>query len=180
MPTAQTDLRWRVEHAQIIEPSDIPRFNTLGVIPSMQPSHAIGDLHFAPSRLGSDRLVGAYAWKSLIDSGVIIAGGSDAPVEKGDPAIEFYAAVARMDLTGFQGPDWHAEEAVSRDDALKMFTLWPAIASFQENDLGTITVGKKADFTAFDIDIMQAPAADLPKARAVLTMVDGRLVYSNQ
>src|SRR5262249_56452372 len=85
--------RWRVEHAQIVAPADIPRFAALGVIPSMQPSHAIGDLHFAASRLGLKRLEGAYAWQSLLKSGAIIAGGSDAPVERGEPMIEFYAAV---------------------------------------------------------------------------------------
>ena len=95
--------RWRDEHSQIINPTDIPRFAALGVIPSMQPSHAIGDLHFAPSRLGLKRLAGAYAWQSLIKSGSPIAGGSDAPVERGEPMIEFYAAVARKDMKGFTG-----------------------------------------------------------------------------
>lgn len=169
--------RWRIEHAQIINPQDIPRFSTLGVIPSMQPSHAIGDMHFAPARLGEKRLVGAYAWRSLIDSGVIVPGGSDAPVERGDPLIEFYAAVARADLSGFQGPNWHGEEAISRSEALKMFTLWPAIASFQENDLGTIAVGKKADLSAFSVDLMTAEFSEIPKAHAVLTIVDGELIY---
>lgn len=169
--------RWRVEHAQIIHPADIPRFSSMGVIPSMQPSHAIGDLHFAPDRLGEERLVGAYAWRSLIDSGVIVPGGSDAPVERGDPLIEFYAAVARTDLSGFQGSNWHAEEAVSRAEALKMFTLWPAIASFQEHDLGTVAVGKKADLSAFSVDLMTVEAAEIAKAHAVLTIVDGQVIY---
>ena len=169
--------RWRIEHAQIINPVDIPRFKSLGVIPSMQPSHAIGDMYFAPDRLGEKRLVGAYAWRSLIDSGVIVPGGSDAPVERGDPLIEFYAAVARADLEGFQGSNWHAEEAVTRGEALKMFTLWPAIASFQERDLGTITVGKKADLSAFSVDLMTVDFSKIPKAHAVLTIVDGELIY---
>lgn len=169
--------RWRIEHAQIINPQDIPRFSALGVIPSMQPSHAIGDMYFAPDRLGENRLIGAYAWRSLIDSGVIVPGGSDAPVERGDPLIEFYAAVARADLSGFQGSNWHDEESVSRSEALKMFTLWPAIASFQENDLGTITVGKKADLSAFSVDLMTVEFSEIPKAHAVLTIVDGELIY---
>ncbi|UTW55113.1 amidohydrolase [Kordiimonas sp. SCSIO 12610] len=177
---AVVDPRWRIEHAQIVHPDDIPRFRNLGVIPSMQPSHAIGDLHFAPDRLGDDRLLGAYAWQSLIASGVIVPGGSDAPVERGDPLIEFYAATARRDLKGFQGQNWHAEEAVSREDALKMFTLWPAMASFTEDEQGTITVGKKADLTAFDIDIMSVDEADIPKGRAVLTMVDGKIIFVDQ
>jgi len=174
------DVRWRIEHAQILRPSDYPAFHDLPIIASMQPSHAIGDFHFAPARLGEDRLNGAYAWKSLVDRGVIVVGGSDAPVERGDPLIEFYAAVARRDLEGFQGPDWHPEEAVSRETALKMFTLWPAYASFRESELGTIEVGKRADFTAFDIDLMTVPAADIPKGHAVLTVVDGKVVYQRE
>ncbi|UTW60530.1 amidohydrolase [Kordiimonas sp. SCSIO 12603] len=169
--------RWRDEHTQIVNQEDILRYQQLGVIPSMQPSHAIGDLHFAPARLGDERLDGAYAWSSLIDSGVIIAGGSDAPVEKGDPLIEFYAATARKDLNGFQAENWHEEEALTRAEALKMFTLWPAIASFQENDLGSIVVGKKADLTAFDTDLMTTVESDIPKARAMMTMVDGNIIY---
>jgi len=174
------DVRWRIEHAQILRPSDYPAFHDLPIIASMQPSHAIGDFHFAPARLGEDRLNGAYAWKSLVDRGVIVVGGSDAPVERGDPLIEFYAAVARRDLEGFQGPEWHPEEAVSRETALKMFTLWPAYASFRESELGTIEVGKRADFTAFDIDLMTVPAADIPKGHAVLTVVDGKVVYQRE
>ena len=178
--TAPSDnVRWRIEHAQILHTEDIPRFAQLGVIPSMQPSHAIGDLHFAPDRLGPNRLQGAYAWRSLIDSGAIIVGGSDAPVERGDPLIEFYAAVARKDLEGFQGPDWQPEQAVSRIEALKMFTLWPAIASFREDELGTIEIGKRADFTAFAKDIMTIPAEDIPSATPVLTVVDGAIIFSD-
>ncbi|WP_339913586.1 amidohydrolase [uncultured Brevundimonas sp.] len=171
------DPRWRIEHAQILRPSDYVAFRDLPIIASMQPSHAIGDFHFAAARLGDARLDGAYAWKSLVDMGVIVVGGSDAPVERGDPLIEFYAAVARRNLEGFQGPDWRPEEAVSRETALKMFTLWPAWASFRENELGTIAVGKRADFTAFDIDLMTVPAADIPHGHAMLTVVDGVVVW---
>ena len=171
------DVRWRIEHAQILRPSDYRWFQRLPIIASMQPSHAIGDLHFAPARLGDARLDGAYAWHSLVDMGVIVVGGSDAPVERGDPLIEFYAAVARADLEGFQGPDWRPGEAVDRATALKMFTLWPAYASFREAELGTIEVGKRADFTAFSVDLMTAPVADIPNGRATLTVVDGVVVY---
>ncbi|WP_312144297.1 amidohydrolase [Brevundimonas sp.] len=171
------DPRWRIEHAQIIRPADYHYFDELPIIASMQPSHAIGDLHFAADRLGDARLDGAYAWHTLVDRGVIVVGGSDAPVERGDPLIEFYAAVARRDLNGFQGPDWRPNEAVDRATALKMFTLWPAYASFREDELGSIEVGKRADFTAFDIDLMTVPAAAIPKGRAVLTVVDGQVVY---
>lgn len=171
------DPRWRDEHTQIVNPADIPRFAELGVIPSMQASHAIGDLYFAPDRLGKDRLNGSYAWRSLIDAGSIIAGGSDAPVERGDPRVEFYAAVARKSLDGFQNEDWHPEEAVTREEALKMFTIWPAYAAFQENDLGTIEVGKLADFTVFSADIMTIPEAEILGVEVIMTVVDGEVVY---
>jgi len=169
--------RWRIEHAQILDLAEIDRFAALGVIPSMQPSHAIGDLHFAPARLGIDRLQGAYAWRSLLDAGSIIAGGSDAPVERGDPLIEFYAAVARQDASGFSGEGWHPEQAVTRAEALKMFTAWPAYASFREDDLGTIEVGKRADFTVFSGDLMVLPVDEILAQRALMTVVDGAVVY---
>ncbi len=171
------DVRWRIEHAQILRPGDYHWFVDLPIIASMQPSHAIGDLHFAPARLGDARLDGAYAWHSLVDRGVIVVGGSDAPVERGSPLIEFYAAVARADLQGFQGPDWRPQEAVDRATALKMFTLWPAYASFREAELGTIEIGKRADLTAFDVDLMTAPPADILEGEATLTVVDGVIVH---
>jgi len=171
------DVRWRIEHAQILRPGDYHWFVDLPIIASMQPSHAIGDLHFAPARLGDARLDGAYAWRSLVDRGVIVVGGSDAPVERGSPLIEFYAAIARADLQGFQGPDWRPLEAVDRATALKMFTLWPAYASFREAELGTIEVGKRADLTAFDVDLMTAAPADILDGRATLTVVDGVVVH---
>jgi len=174
---AASDLRWRIEHSQILHTDDIQRFADMGVIASMQPSHAIGDLYFAPDRLGPDRLDGAYAWRSLIDAGVIIAAGSDAPVERGDPLIEFYAAVARRGLDGAQTEDWRPAEAVTRTEALKMFTLWPAYASFQEQTLGVIEPGKRADFTVFSKDIMTVPEAEILSAKPVMTVVDGEIVY---
>jgi predicted amidohydrolase YtcJ len=171
------DPRWRIEHAQVVRPQESTLFARLSVIPSMQPSHAIGDLHFAPARLGDARLDGAYAWRDFVEQGLPVVGGSDAPVERGDPLIEFYAAVSRRDLDGFQGPDWRPGLAVSRETALKMFTLWPAWASFREAELGTIEVGKRADFTGFDIDLMRVDLAEIPKGQAVLTIVDGVVVY---
>src|SRR5215213_4647398 len=171
------DPRWRVEHAQIVNPADIPRFAKLGIIPSMQPSHAIGDLFFAPSRLGIDRLAGAYAWESFIKSGVVVPGGSDAPVERGEPMIEFYAAVARKDAKGFSAEGWHPEEAVTREQALKMFTLWPAYAAFEEKIRGSIEVGKLADLTILSADIMKIPEADILKTRCVMTVINGEIVH---
>ena len=169
--------RWRVEHAQIVNPADIPRFAKLGIIPSMQPSHAIGDLFFAPSRLGIPRLAGAYAWESFIKSGVVVPGGSDAPVERGEPMIEFYAAVARKDQKGFSGEGWHPEEAVTREQALKMFTLWPAYAAFEDKLRGSIELGKLADLTILSADIMTIPAPEILKTRCVMTVINGEIVY---
>lgn len=174
---AVADPRFRIEHAQVVRLSDIPRFKALGVIPSMQASHAIGDLYFAPARLGDARLDGAYAWKRFIEAGGIIPGGTDAPVERGDPLIEFYAAVARRSLDGFQGPDWRPDQAVDRQTALKMFTIWPAYASFRENELGMIKAGFRADFSVFSADLMTVPAAEIPKARALMTVVGGLQIY---
>jgi hypothetical protein len=180
VPAAQrriADPRWRIEHAQVVRPNEIPRFAKGRVIASMQPSHAIGDLHFAPARLGMDRLKGAYAWDSMLKAGATVVGGSDAPVERGDPLIEFYAAVARKDLKGFSGPGWGPEEAVNRAQALKMFTAWPAYAAFMEKELGTIERGKRADLSVFSVDLMTAPVADIPKGEAMLTVVNGRIAH---
>jgi len=171
------DYRWRVEHAQIVNPADIPRFAKLGIIPSMQPSHAIGDLFFAPSRLGIPRLAGAYAWQSFIKSGVVVPGGSDAPVERGEPMIEFYAAVARKDQKGFSAEGWHPEEALTREQALKMFTIWPVYAAFEEKLRGSIEVGKLADLTIFSADIMKIPEAEILQTRCVMTVIGGEIVY---
>ena len=170
--------RWRVEHAQIVDPADIPRFAKLGVIPSTQPSHAISDLFFAPARLGMDRLAGAYAWQSFLKSGAIICGGSDAPVERGEPMIEFYAAVARKSVKGESGEGWHPEQAVSREQALKMFTIWPAFAAFEENDKGSIEPGKLADFTVLSQDIMKIEEPEILKTHCAMTINGGEVVYN--
>jgi len=171
------DPRWRIEHSQIITEEDQVRFKEMEIIASMQPSHAIGDLHFAPSRLGMERVGNGYPWRNLIDLDVIIAGGSDAPVEIGDPLIEFYAAVARKDLDGFYSQGWHLEQAVTRKEALKMFTIWPAFAAFQEDIKGTIEVGKLADLTVFSKDIMKVPEEEIIKTQAVMTIVNGQIVF---
>ncbi|MEY2564796.1 MAG: hypothetical protein QOH88_2989 [Verrucomicrobiota bacterium] len=170
--------RWRVEHAQILSAQDIPRFSKLGVIASMQPSHAISDLFFAPSRLGKERLAGAYAWQSLIKSGAIICGGSDAPVERGEPMIEFYAAVTRKSIKGESREGWHPEQALTREQALKMFTAWPAFAAFEEKDKGSIEVGKLADLTILSADIMKVPEAAILNTRCIMTVVGGEIVFA--
>jgi predicted amidohydrolase YtcJ len=180
VPAAQrkvADPRWRVEHAQIVQLDDIPRFAELGVIPSMQPSHAIGDLHFAGRRLGQARLAGAYAWRRFREHGSIIAGGTDAPVERGEPMIEFYAAVARRDLRGYRGEGWHPEQVLTRAEALKAFTLWAANAAFEEGVRGSLEPGKLADLTVLSADIMKIPEAEIPKTRCLATIIGGEVVY---
>jgi predicted amidohydrolase YtcJ len=169
--------RWRVEHAQIVEGADVARFKKRGVIPSMQPSHAISDLHFAGRRLGHERLDRAYSWRRFLSGGSIIAGGSDAPVERGEPLIEFYAAVARKDLKGFQGEGWHPEQTLSRAEALKALTAWPAFAAFEEKERGTLEVDKAADLTVLSADILQIPVDEIPKAKCLATVIAGEVVY---
>jgi predicted amidohydrolase YtcJ len=174
---AVAEPRWRIEHAQVVRPQDFARFQGLGVIASMQPSHAISDLYFAPARLGPKRLEGAYAWRSLLASGAVIAGGSDAPVERGDPLIEFYAAIARRDLAGASGPDWSPEEAVARSQALAMFTSGPAFAAFEEQERGALTPGRYADVSVFSVDLLQAEPAAILKGRALLTLIEGKQAF---
>ncbi len=172
--------RWRIEHAQVISAADLPRFAKLGVIASMQPSHAISDLYFAPSRLGPERLGGAYAWRSLLEAGAVLAGGSDAPVERGEPLIEFYAAVARQSLDGFSDANWHREQRLTRGEALRLFTLNAAFASFQEKERGSIEPGKMADFTVFSADLMTIPEPEILRARCEMTIVAGEVVFETK
>jgi predicted amidohydrolase YtcJ len=174
---AVAEPRWRLEHAQIIPPKDQERLVSLGILVSMQPSHGIGDLNFAPDRLGAERLSHAYPWQQLIDRGLMILGGSDAPVELGDPRIEFYAAVARKRLDGTSGEGWHPELAVTRETALKMFTIWPAYGAFQEDIRGSVEVGKYADFTILDRDWLIVPEADILTSENLMTIVGGKITY---
>jgi predicted amidohydrolase YtcJ len=173
----QIPQRWRIEHAQVLALEDIPRFAKLGVIASMQPSHAIGDLYFAPARLGAERLHGAYAWRRLLDAGAVICAGSDAPVEKGDPLIEYYAAVHRHALDGFATKDWQLDQRVTRMEALRMLTAAPAFAVGREAELGVLLEGRRADVSVFSRDLMTASPGEILRAKCVLTMVDGRVEY---
>ena len=174
---AVPDPRLRIEHAQVVASRDMPRFAKLGVIASMQTSHAISDMLFAPARLGPGRIAGAYAWRSLLDAGALIAGGSDAPVEKGDPLVEFYAAVARRTLEGHAGPDWGLDQRLTREEALGVLTAGPAYAAFEEKERGTITPGKLADLSVFSADLMTIAEAEIPRARAEMTVIGGEIVY---
>ena len=177
-PTA--DHRWRVEHAQILHSDDIPRFAALGVIPSMQASHQTSDMYWAGVRLGETRLRGAYAWRSLIASGVIIPNGSDFPVERVDPLISFKASVARQDARNWPVGGWFPEQRMTREEALLSMTLWAAYAGFQEQDIGSITPGKRADFVVLNQDLMRVPADILQDTHVLSTWVGGRAVYERK
>lgn len=174
---AVAEPRWRIEHAQIIAPADLPRFARLGVIASMQPSHAIGDLFFAPARLGSERLVGAYAWQSLLRTGAVLAAGSDAPVERGEPMIEFYAAVARRSPDGFADENWHPEQRLTREQALHALTTGAAYATFEEHERGNLVVGQWADLTVLSADILSVPEPEILKTTCLYTIVGGEVVW---
>src|SRR5690606_3190378 len=148
------------------------------VVASMQPTHATSDMYWAPARVGPERIRGAYAWRSLLDSGARLAFGSDFPVERVDPLLGFYAAVTRQDAKGWPEGGWLPDERLTREEALRAFTLDAAYAAFQEADLGSLTPGKRADFVVLSRDVMNVPAPEILEAEVVATYVDGRPVYA--
>jgi|TARA_B110000305_G_scaffold44941_1_gene47514 hypothetical protein len=170
--------RWRIEHAQIIHPDDQIRYKELGIIAAVEASTVKADLYFAPARIGSERLKTAYLWKTLIDQGIHVTAGTDAPVEVGDPRVEFFSLVARTDFNGFYTDDWNIDEKVDHKTALKMMTINAAYAAFQEDIRGSIEVGKKADFSIFDKDWMTIEPSEIMDSEAVMTIVGGRVTYS--
>ena len=171
------DPRWRIEHAQITHPDDQKRFKELDIIAVVEASTVKGDLYFAPERIGSERLEYAYLWKSLIDQGIRFTAGTDAPVEVGDPRVEFFSLVQRTDFNGFYTDDWHIEERLTHEQALKAMTTWAARAAFQEDIRGTIEVGKKADFSIYDKDWMTIEPIEIMDSETVMTIVDGKVAY---
>jgi predicted amidohydrolase YtcJ len=171
------DHRFRVEHAQIINHDDIPRFAELGVIPSMQAVHQTSDMYWAGSRLGTGRLLGAYAWRSLLNTGVVVPNGSDFPVEAVNPLLSFHSAVSRQDAENWPTAGWMPEQRMTRDEALKSMTIWPAYAGFQEAMMGSLTPGKLADFVVLDRDIMTVPERDILGTSVVATYIGGKAVY---
>jgi predicted amidohydrolase YtcJ len=171
------DHRFRIEHAQVLSPEDIPRFRQLGVIPSMQTQHQTSDAPWAEERLGPQRVRGAYAWRSLLETGVVICGGSDAPVEMLDPVASFRAAVTRTDAEGRPDGGWYAEQSMTRREALLHLTAWPAYAAFQEKDTGVLRPGVRADFTVLDADLRAIPETQLDEARVTGTIFAGEVVF---
>ena len=169
--------RPRIEHAQVVALSDIPRFAKEGVIASIQPTHATSDMPWAEQRVGPDRIRGAYAWRQLLASGAKLAGGSDFPVESQSPLLGFYAAVTRQDLSGKPAGGWRPQERLSRPEALALFTTGAAYAAFEETRRGRIAAGFDADLTVLAKDPMTVPAAEISSIPVVLTMTGGRIVY---
>ncbi len=177
------DHRMRIEHAQIIAPDDIQRFAEIGVLPSMQPTHCTSDLPWAIDRVGTERIKGAYAWRQLLDTGVIIPSGSDFPVELIDPRLGLYAAVTRKHPDGTPAKPYypeHFQEVMTREEALKGFTIWAAYAAFAEDWLGSLEPGKRADLVVFDRDILKVEPGEILEAAIVMTMVDGEIAYENK
>ena len=167
--------RFRIEHAQVLAPADVPRFKALGVIPSMQPTHCTSDMYWAGDRLGPERARGAYLWKTFLVQGVPVPGGSDAPVEKIDVLPGLYAAVTRQDAKGWPEGGWHPEERVTIAEALTMFAKSAAFAAFEEDDRGTIAPGKRADLTVFTRDVTAVAPAEILGTAVAMTVVGGEV-----
>jgi len=174
------DHRFRVEHAQILHHDDIPRFAELDVIPSMQSTHQTSDMYWAPNRIGFSRSLGAYAWRSLLNTGVIIANGTDFPVEPVNPMFTFHSAITRQDGNGWPTGGWFADQRMTRDEALKSMTIWPAYAAFQEASLGSLSIGKWADFVVLDRDIMTVSPDQVRGTVVLSTWIAGRPVFERR
>ncbi len=171
------DHRFRIEHVQVLDHADVARFAQLGVIPSMQAVHQTSDMYWAPTRLGYARTFGAYAWRSLLNTGVIIPNGSDFPVERVNPLYSFHAAVSRQDDNSWPPGGWFPEQRMTREEALKSMTIWPAYAGFMETTTGSLTPGKYADFVILDRDIMTVPESSILGTGVIATYIGGKAVY---
>lgn len=171
------DERARIEHAQVLLPGDIPRFRRLGVLPSMQPIHATSDMYWSEARLGPVRIKSAYAWRSLLETGTIIPGGSDFPNDGMSPLWGFYAAFTRSDRNGYPQDGWYREQRMTREESARCFTQWGAYAGFEESEKGSIEAGKLADLTLLSKDIMRVVPREVLSTEVEMTIVDGRIVY---
>jgi len=179
-PEKANDLRWRIEHAQHIDPEDIPRFGELGVIPSIQGIHMSSDRPWAINRLGRKRIVeSAYVWRDLIDHGAVIVNGTDVPVEPIDPLASFYASVTRKTLKGVPNNGYEPKQKMTRLEALKSYTINAAYAAFEEKIKGSIEIGKYADFTVLSKNIITVPDNQLLNTKVLYTIINGKIEYKN-
>ena len=169
--------RHRIEHAQVIHEEDFERFRSLGIIASVQPTHATSDMYWAEDRVGKIRVKGAYAWQTLLNKGIPVALGSDFPVEKPDPLLGFYAAITRQDASSWPEDGWYPDQRLSREEALYGFTIGAAFAAFQEDSIGSIETGKLADFVVLSNDIMSVPVEEILETIIVSTYLRGQEVY---
>lgn len=174
----KNDLRWRIEHAQIINKDDFHYFGDYSIIPSVQPTHATSDMYWAGDRLGTERLKYAYAYKLLMQQNGWEAFGTDAPVEDISPLKTFYAAVFRQDASGYPSGGFEMQNAVSREDAIRGMTIWAAKAAFQEGTKGSLEKGKYADIVILDKDLLKAPKEEILKAKVTATLINGEIVHS--
>lgn len=173
----KNDRRWRIEHAQVLDPGDFKLFGAHSVVPSVQPTHATSDMYWAGERLGAERLKGAYAYQDLLKQNGWLVLGTDFPVENIDPMLTFYAATIRKDSKGWPEKGFQTENALTREQALRGMTIWAAKGNFEEKEKGSLEVGKFADFIILDQDIIKATPADLLKTKVLSTYVNGEKVY---
>lgn len=178
--TGVRGLRWRIEHVQVLSPPDVPRFAQLDVIASMQPIHATSDGPWATDRVGPERIKGAYAWRSLLNYKTVIASGSDAPVEDVNPLWGIYAAITRQDHEGKPEGGWHPEQNMTREEALKSYTLDAAFAAFRENELGSLKAGKLADLIVLPKNILTCDPKDLISMQVLYTIVGGQIRHQSK
>jgi predicted amidohydrolase YtcJ len=171
----QKNRRWRIEHAQIIDKPDFKYFDN--ILPSVQPTHATSDMYWAEDRIGAERIKGAYAFKDLLNTYGKVALGTDFPVEKVSPFLTFYAAVARKDLNNYPEGGFQMENALTREETLKGMTIWAAYSNFEENEKGSIEIGKFADFIILDENIMEVEVTKIPNIKVEGTYINGERVY---
>lgn len=173
----KNDLRWRIEHAQVVDTDDIHFFGDYSVIPSVQATHATSDMYWAESRLGKERLHGAYAYSDLLKQNGWIANGTDFPIEGISPLLTFYASVSRKDLKGFPEGGFLMNNALTREEALRSVTIWAAKADFIEAEKGSLEPGKSADFIILDQDLMEIPEQEIPRIKVLNTFINGVRVF---
>lgn len=173
----KNDRRWRIEHCQVVNPADVPKFGKYSVIPSIQATHATSDMYWAEERLGKERVKHAYPFEELRQQNALIANGSDFPVEFVNPLFGFHSAVARQDNNNWPAGGFQMENALSKENALKAMTIWSAYANFEEKERGSIEKGKMADFVVLEEDIMSINISKIRNTKVLFTYIGGQKVY---